>query len=70
MQALFELVEEREIPGITAHASLLKAKFRFKQGRTEEAKKIFKKILKNSKTSTMKYLQNMAESLVPDLIVS
>ncbi|MHA2026068.1 MAG: tetratricopeptide repeat protein [Candidatus Thorarchaeota archaeon] len=70
MQALTEHVEERDIPGISAQAMLLKAKFQFKQGRTDKAKKLVKKVLKISETSTMKYLKGMAESLIPELIVS
>ena len=60
MQKLMKHVKENDFPGIDAQARLLRAKFRFKQGRTEEAKKLTKKVLKISKTSTMKYLQNMA----------
>jgi tetratricopeptide (TPR) repeat protein len=69
MQALNEHVEERDIPGISAQAMLLKAKFRFKQGRIAEAEKLFKKVQKTSKTSGMSYLRKMAESLLPELIV-
>ena len=52
-----------------AQAMLLKANFRFKQGRTTEAKKILKKVLKTSKTTGMTYLKKMAESLLPELVV-
>jgi predicted negative regulator of RcsB-dependent stress response len=70
MQALMEQVEQKDIPGIAAQAMLIQAKFRFKQGRTDEAKKIFKKVLKTSKTSGMNYLKKMAESLLPELLVT
>ena len=70
MQALIEHVEEKDIPGIAAQANLLKAKFRFKQGRSSEAKKLVKRVLKTSETSGMNYLKNMVESLLPELLVS
>jgi tetratricopeptide (TPR) repeat protein len=70
MQRLMEQVQEKDIPGIEAQAMLLKAKFRFKQGRTTEAKKLVKKVLKTSEKSDMKYLEKMAESLLPELLVS
>jgi tetratricopeptide (TPR) repeat protein len=70
MQALLEQVEEKDLPGIAAQALLLKAKFRFKQGRTVEAKKLMKKVLKTAETSGMTYLQTVAESLIPELMVS
>jgi tetratricopeptide (TPR) repeat protein len=70
MQALMEQVGQKELPGIAAQADLLKAKFRFKQGRSSEAKKLVKKVLKTSKTSGMNYLRKMTESLLPELLVS
>jgi hypothetical protein len=70
MQALMEQVQEKDLPGIEAQAMLFKAKFRFKQGRANEAKKLFKEVLKTSKTSGMNYLRKMAESLLPELLVS
>jgi tetratricopeptide (TPR) repeat protein len=70
MQALIEQIEEKDLPGVEAQAMLLKAKFRFKQGRTDEAKKLFKKVQKISKTSGMSYLRKMAESLLPELVIS
>jgi len=70
MKALDEHIEERDIPGIAAQALLLKAKFRFKQGHAVEAKKLVKKLLKTAETSGMAYLRTMAESLIPELLVS
>jgi tetratricopeptide (TPR) repeat protein len=69
MQALIEQVEEKDIPGIAAQALLLKAKYRFNQGRIAEANELFEEVLKTSKTSGMDYLKSMAESLLPELIV-
>lgn len=70
MRRLMEQVQEKDLPGIEAQATLLKAKFRFKQGRASDAKKLVKNVLKTSKTSGMKYLRSMAESLIPELLVS
>ncbi|MFW9834780.1 MAG: hypothetical protein ACFFEK_12345 [Candidatus Thorarchaeota archaeon] len=70
MKALDEQVEEKYLPGIASQALLLKAKFRFKQGRTSDAEKLAKMVLKTSKTSGMNYLKSMAESLLPELLVS
>jgi len=70
MQKLMEQVQEKDLPGIEAQAMLLKAKFRFKQGRTSDAKKLIKKVLKTSKSSGMNYLKSMAELLLPELLVS
>ncbi len=70
MQKLMKHINKKDLPGIDAQAKLLRAKFLFKQGRTDEAKKIFRRVLKISETSTMKYLKDLAESLIPDLIVS
>ena len=70
MHRLLEQVEKKNLPGIAAQAALLKAKFRFKQGRTGEAKKLLKKVLKISEKSNMPYLKDMAETVIPDLFVS
>ncbi len=70
MQKLMEQVQEQDLPGIESQAMLLKAKFRFKQGRTSDSEKLVRKVLKASKTSGMKYLKNMAQSLLPELLVS
>ncbi len=70
MQLLLRHVQQKDLPGIAAQTNLLKAKFRFKQGRTTEAKKMLKEVLKTSVTSGMHYLKDMAESILPDLIVS
>ena len=70
MQGLLEQVGKKDLPGIAAQAALLKAKFRFRQGRTGDAKKLLKKVLKISETSNMPYLKDMAETVIPDLFVS
>ena len=70
MHRLMEQIQQKDLPGIAAQAMLLQAKFRFRQGRTSEAKKLLKKVLKTSKTSGMNYLKDMAESVIPDLFAS
>jgi tetratricopeptide (TPR) repeat protein len=70
MQRLLEQVEQRELPGIAAQAKLLQAKFHFKRGEIVQSRKMLKRVLKTSKTSSMHYLKDMAELVIPDLFVS
>jgi tetratricopeptide (TPR) repeat protein len=70
MRKLLDYVEEKDLPGTAAQATLLLAKFRFKQGRVKESKKLVKQVLDISKKTGMHYLKNKAELLVPDLLFS
>jgi tetratricopeptide (TPR) repeat protein len=70
MQRLMKHVEDRKLPGIAAQAMLLQAKFQFKQGLTAQAKKLLKKVLKTSESSSMDYLKTMAETVLPELLIS
>ncbi|MFW9961873.1 MAG: hypothetical protein ACFFDV_12710 [Candidatus Thorarchaeota archaeon] len=70
MRRLFDRIEERDLPGTAAQAKLLLAKFRFKQGRIEESRKLVKQVLDISKKTGMHYLKDKAELLVPDLLLS
>ncbi len=70
MQKLMKQVEERELPGFAMQALLLQAKFAFRQGRIVQSKKMIKRVLKAAETSSMMYLREMAESLVPELVAS
>ncbi|MGY5860260.1 MAG: hypothetical protein RTU63_12900 [Candidatus Thorarchaeota archaeon] len=70
MQKLLERVETNDLPGLSAQAKLLQAKFRFKQGRVKESRKLLSEVLKISEDSAMAYLKDMAETLIPDLIIS
>ncbi|MHA1949619.1 MAG: hypothetical protein ACXAAO_08865 [Candidatus Thorarchaeota archaeon] len=70
MERLMEHVEQRDLPGIAAQAKLLQAKFHFKKGQMAQSRKMLKRVLKASETSSMNYLKDMAESVIPDLFVS
>ncbi|MHA2027233.1 MAG: tetratricopeptide repeat protein [Candidatus Thorarchaeota archaeon] len=70
MQRLLKHVEQRELPGIAAQAMLLQAKFNFKQGDIAKSRKMLKKVLKTSEESSMHYIKELAESVIPDLFVS
>jgi hypothetical protein len=70
MRKLLDHVEEKDLPGTAAHTKLLLAKFRFKQGRVEESKKLLEKVLDISEKTGMYYLKDKAKLLVPDLLVS
>jgi tetratricopeptide (TPR) repeat protein len=70
MQNLIEHITQRDLPGITAQARILEAKFRFKQGRLGDSKKLVKKALKISERTDNPYLKDLAESLLPEILVS
>ncbi|MFX1484496.1 MAG: tetratricopeptide repeat protein [Promethearchaeota archaeon] len=70
MRKLLDHIEEKDLPGTTAQARLLLAKFRFKQGRVKESKKLVEQVLDISEKTGMHYLKNKAELLVPDLLLS
>ena len=67
MQKLMEHISQRDLPGVTAQAHLLEAKFRFKQGRASDSKKLVKKALKISEKTDNPYLVNYAETILPEL---
>jgi hypothetical protein len=70
MKKLFDHIAERDLPGTAAHAKLLLAKFRFKQGRQQESKILVEEVLEISEKTGMHYLKDKAELLVPDLLLS
>jgi len=70
MTKLFDHIAERDLPGTAAQAKLLLAKFRFKQGRVKESRKLVDDVLKISERTSMHYLKDKAEILVPDLLLS
>jgi len=70
MRKLLDRIEEKDLPGTAAQAKLLLAKFRFKQGRIEESRKLVEQVLDISKKTGMHYLKDKAELLVPDLLLS
>jgi tetratricopeptide (TPR) repeat protein len=67
MQKLIEHIEQRDMLGVTAQAYLLEAKFRFKQGRSGDSKKLVKKAMKISEKTDNPYLKDMAEQVLPEL---
>ena len=70
MRKLLDHVDEKDLPGTAAQANLLLAKFRFKQGRVKESRKLVEQVLDISEKTGMLYLKDKAEILVPDLLLS
>ncbi|NHI88848.1 MAG: hypothetical protein EAX87_04945 [Candidatus Thorarchaeota archaeon] len=70
MRKLLDHIEEKDLPGTAAQATLLLAKFRFKQGRVKESRKLVEQVLDISEKTGMHYLKDKAELLVPDLLLS
>ena len=70
MRKLLDHIEEKDLPGTSAQATLLLAKFRFKQGRVKESKKLVEQVLDISEKTGMHYLKEKAELLLPELLAS
>lgn len=70
MKKLLDHIDEKDLPGTAAQAKLLLAKFRFKQGRVKESRKLVEQVLDISEKTGMHYLKDKAELLVPDLLLS
>ncbi|RDE16718.1 MAG: hypothetical protein C4K48_01230 [Candidatus Thorarchaeota archaeon] len=70
MLRLMKQVEGRELPGFAAQALLLQAKFRFKQGRIAQSRRMLKRVLKTAEAAGLHYLKDMAEAVIPELLVS
>ncbi|MHA3962104.1 MAG: tetratricopeptide repeat protein [Candidatus Thorarchaeota archaeon SMTZ1-45] len=70
MRKLEEHAEKNDLPGIAAQSLLLKAKLLQKQGLFDEVRKIIKEVHKTAETPSMKYLNDIAISMFPDIIVS
>ena len=70
MQNLVEHAENNDLPGIAAHALLLKAELRRKQGRIDDVRKILKEVGKTAEAPSMKHLNDMLISKFPDIIVT
>lgn len=67
MEKLWDHVRKNNLPGIDAQFKLLKAKFLFKQGQVDQSKKLVKEVQKISKSSNMRYLEDKAKLLLPEL---
>jgi len=70
MAKLVEHAEKNDFPGIAARALLLKAELRRRQGQYDEVRKILKQVKKAAKTPSMKYLNDLAVSMFPDVILT
>ena len=70
MRELQQHVAERDLPGTEAHAKLLLAKFRFKQGRVTESQSLADEVLDIAETTGMTYLKKKAEDLLPEVLLS
>jgi len=69
MNKLFEHIEKNDLPGIAARALLLKAKLRHNQRRFDEARELLKEVMKKAESPSMRYLNELAINMIPDLIV-
>jgi len=69
MKRLFEHAAKNDLPGIAARALLLKAKLRHRQRRLDEAREILKEVMKKAESPSMRYLHDLAITMMPDLIV-
>ncbi|MFW9795360.1 MAG: hypothetical protein ACFFEE_13720 [Candidatus Thorarchaeota archaeon] len=70
MMRLIEHAEKNHLPGIAARALLLKAKLRQRQGQYDEVRKLLKEVQKAAESTSMRYLNDMAISMFPDIIVT
>ncbi|KXH73824.1 MAG: hypothetical protein AM326_10370 [Candidatus Thorarchaeota archaeon SMTZ-45] len=68
MAKLVEHVEKNDLPGIAARALLLKAELRRKQGWNDDMRKLLKQVQGIAKAPSMKYLNDLAVSMFPDII--
>jgi len=70
MELLFEHIEENDLPGIRGQAILLLAKLRQRQGKDEEVRKLLQEVHRLANSSSMKYLDNLAITMFPDIVLS
>ena len=69
MQELEQYVQNYDLPGIAAQTLLLKAKLCHRQGQFDEVRKILKEVKKRAEAPSMRYLNDLAISMFPDIIV-
>ncbi|MFX1560816.1 MAG: tetratricopeptide repeat protein [Promethearchaeota archaeon] len=69
MEKLKEHAEKNDLPGIAAQSLLFKAKLLHKQGQFDEVRKILKEVHKTAEAPSMRYLNDLAISMFPDIIV-
>ena len=70
MEKLDEYIQKNDLPGIAAQSLLLKAKLRNRQGRFDEVRKILKEVQTIAEAPSMRYLNDLAVSMFPDIIVT
>ncbi|MHA1936239.1 MAG: hypothetical protein ACW97A_13265 [Candidatus Thorarchaeota archaeon] len=70
MKKLEEYVQKNDLPGITAQSMIMKAKFRYSQGKYDEVRKILKEVQEIARKPSMRYLNDMIISKFPDMIVT
>ncbi|MFW9849269.1 MAG: tetratricopeptide repeat protein [Candidatus Thorarchaeota archaeon] len=70
MTKLEEYLQKNDFPGITALSKILKAKFRYRQGKYDEVREILKEVQEIGRKPSMKYLNNMIVTKFPDVIVT
>ena len=70
MQKLMEHADKNDLSGIAGRALLLKTKLRYKQGQFDEVRKILKQVQKIGEALSMRYLNDLAVSMFPDIIVA
>ena len=64
MARLLYYVENKDLPGIEAHAKLLKAKFLQKQEQFEQSERLVSEVQKISESPSVEYLENIAKVLL------
>lgn len=69
MTKLEEYVQHNDFPGIMAQSKLLKAKLRYRQGKYDDVRRILKEVQETAKAPSMRYLNDMMISKLPDVIV-
>jgi tetratricopeptide (TPR) repeat protein len=70
MTRLVEHAEKNDLPGIAARALLLKAELRRRQGRLDEVRMTLKEVQKTANAPSMKYLNDLAVSMFPEIIIT
>ena len=70
MKKLDEFARKNDLPGIAAQSLLLKAKLCHKQGQFDEVRKILKQVQKTAKAPSMRYLNDLAISMFPEIVMT
>ncbi len=70
MKKLTEHAEKKDLPGVAARAMLLKAKLRQRQKQYDEVRKLLKEVHETAQAPSMKYLNDLAISMFPDIIIT